>query len=212
MTTYWLQGEKQSYNPYGPSTSAAYVDTNQTEMNPSFTVQGPDSPASHSLVQHASPDQSHVVSKQPGNSTSGELHSERYRIKHEIATNVAKDLICNIENTVKELKRTQLSSLGGESSTSGAKTVPKDGNADDNCNNDGSSNKRKGKKSTSNNIATTTTRSGNAIITAVITPPYDTEFVINKGKVRETVKKFNQRSNEEAVANKTNPKPVKDED
>lgn len=102
MTTYWLIGEKTPVNQEIQS----YDQTNHTQSyivnNPSITFQGPDSPASHSLTHSHSPDQNCKE-----NNRTQELQSEKERIKHEIATFVAKDLINNIDIAVREFRKSQ---------------------------------------------------------------------------------------------------------
>lgn len=148
MVTYWLLGEKSSKN----QSHINHVHTNHTHdnivSNPSITFQGPDSPASHSLTQSHSPDQT----ERESNHRPLEILSEKDRIKHEIATFVAKDLINNIDNAVREFRKSQSAHLI---------TTGKDKGI---CN--GS---EKG----------------------LITPTYDKELVISKGKVRDVVNRFN---------------------
>ncbi|KAJ0172185.1 hypothetical protein K1T71_012158 [Dendrolimus kikuchii] len=165
MTTYWLLGEKSLYQEvqqqYCEQTNHVQ---NSSVVNPSITFQGPDSPASHSLTQSHSPEQ-HVDTKEASNHRPLEILSERDRIKHEIATFVAKDLINNIDNAVREFRKSQSANF----STITSKPI---------CN--GSD---KG----------------------LITPTYDKELVISKGKVRDVVNRFNSCviTNDNAKATKT---------
>lgn len=148
MTTYWLLGEKKQpsqENGCQPTTQSSIVN------NPSITFQGPDSPASHSLTQSHSPEQSLPDSKDMNNRSLEEIQSERDRIKHEIATFVAKDLINNIDMAVREFRKSQSAHFA----TSNNKIM---------CN-------------------------GNE--KGLITPTYDKELVISKGKVRDVVNRFN---------------------
>ncbi|CAG4966326.1 unnamed protein product [Parnassius apollo] len=101
MTTYWLIGEKSNDTKDKPKEQINCTQTN----NPSITFQGPDSPAAHSLTYSQSPERN--VSKNYGKNTPEEILSERDRIKHEIATFVAKDLINNIDIAVKEFRKSQ---------------------------------------------------------------------------------------------------------
>lgn len=148
MVTYWLIGEKKPENQ-----ECYYTQTNHAQStlvnNPSITFQGPDSPASHSLTQSHSPEQNMPETKE--NHRPLEIQSERDRIKHEIATFVAKDLINNIDIAVREFRKSQ-----------------------------------------SANFVTTTNKplcNGNE--KGLITPTYDKELVISKGKVRDVVNRFN---------------------
>lgn len=150
MTTYWLLGEKSSHE----SNLQGQTNYNEnTVSNPSITFQGPDSPASHSLSHSQSPEKNGT--KELSNKAT-EILAERDRIKHEIATFVAKDLINNIDNAVREFR---LSEAKINASAPNNKQV---------CN--GSD---KG----------------------LITPTYDKELVINKGKVRDVVNRFNSTMN-----------------
>ncbi|KAF9808436.1 hypothetical protein SFRURICE_008489 [Spodoptera frugiperda] len=148
MVTYWLIGEKKPENQ-----ECYYTQTNHVQStlvnNPSITFQGPDSPASHSLTQSHSPEQNMPETKE--NHRPLEIQSERDRIKHEIATFVAKDLINNIDIAVREFRKSQ-----------------------------------------SANFVTATNKplcNGNE--KGLITPTYDKELVISKGKVRDVVNRFN---------------------
>ncbi|XP_028160901.1 atrial natriuretic peptide receptor 2-like [Ostrinia furnacalis] len=144
MTTYWLIGEKPINSEY------TYEKTNHVQnvvvSNPSITFQGPDSPASHSLTQSHSPERTN--DKETSNHRPLEIQSERDRIKHEIATFVAKDLINNIDNAVREFRKSQ-----------------------------------------SANFPVKPLCNGND--KGLITPTYDKELVISKGKVRDVVNRFN---------------------
>lgn len=150
MTTYWLIGEKKQENQ-----ECHYTQTNHVHAtlvsNPSITFQGPDSPASHSLTQSHSPEQN-ISDPKESNHRPLEIQSERDRIKHEIATFVAKDLINNIDIAVREFRKSQsanfVSSVNNKSLCNG---------------------NEKG----------------------LITPTYDKELVISKGKVRDVVNRFN---------------------
>ncbi|XP_013147559.1 PREDICTED: atrial natriuretic peptide receptor 2-like [Papilio polytes] len=160
MVTYWLIGEKPN------ESRDTEINCNQiTQTNPSITFQGPDSPAAHSLTHSQSPERNGT--KETSKNTPEELLSERDRIKHEIATFVAKDLINNIDNAVKEFRKSQSATF---SSSPANKTV---------CN----GNER-----------------------GLITPTYDKELVISKGKVRDVVNRFNSGVNTESPNNsKTKP-------
>lgn len=161
MVTYWLIGEKPN------ESRDTEINFNQiTQTNPSITFQGPDSPAAHSLTHSQSPERNGT--KETSKNTPEELLSERDRIKHEIATFVAKDLINNIDNAVKEFRKSQSATF---SSSPANKTV---------CN----GNER-----------------------GLITPTYDKELVISKGKVRDVVNRFNSGVNTESP-NKTKTKPL----
>ncbi|KAG6448115.1 atrial natriuretic peptide receptor 2 [Manduca sexta] len=166
MTTYWLLGEKVPQHQDNPN--EAIETRNNVVNNPSITFQGPDSPASHSLTQSHSPDQSEI---KENNHKPVEIMNERDRIKHEIATFVAKDLINNIDNAVKEFRKSQSATF---TSTMTNKPI---------CN-------------------------GNE--KGLITPTYDKELVISKGKVRDVVNRFNSCVITEAKATKN--KPLKTED
>ncbi|CAG9793297.1 unnamed protein product [Diatraea saccharalis] len=167
MTTYWLIGEKANNNE-------TYQQMNHLQnivANPSITFQGPDSPASHSLTQNQSPER--FNNTKDTNHTPYEIQSERDRIKHEIATFVAKDLINNIDNAVKEFRKSQSANFA-----SGNTTKPM-------CNG-----KEKG----------------------LITPTYDKELVISKGKVRDVVNRFNNCVVNEVATKNTKAKALKPED
>ncbi|CAH2233506.1 jg10795 [Pararge aegeria aegeria] len=169
MTTYWLLGDKSGPNE---SKRASVINTveNTITNNPSITFQGPDSPASHSLTHSQSPERNGT--KDNANNKPLELLTERERIKHEIATFVAKDLINNIDNAVREFRLSQSATMASLNSNSNNKPL---------CN--GKDGKEKG----------------------LITPTYDKELVINKGKVRDVVNRFNStmnNSNEVAKNNK----------
>ncbi|XP_045454698.1 atrial natriuretic peptide receptor 2-like [Melitaea cinxia] len=170
MTTYWLIGEKNSSitnNTYVPKNCSENTVTN----NPSITFQGPDSPASHSLTHSQSPDRNGT--KDNANRTS-DILTERDRIKHEIATFVAKDLINNIDNAVREFRLSQSANLASAPNCS--KSI---------CN-------------------------GND--KGLITPTYDKELVINKGKVRDVVNRLNNTINNTNDTKNTKQKAVKNED
>ncbi|XP_014364230.2 atrial natriuretic peptide receptor 2 [Papilio machaon] len=160
MVTYWLIGEKPN-----ESRDTEIICNQIAQTNPSITFQGPDSPAAHSLTHSQSPERN--VTKETSKNTPEELLSERDRIKHEIATFVAKDLINNIDNAVKEFRKSQSANFNPSVAN---KTV---------CN---------GEK-------------------GLITPTYDKELVISKGKVRDVVNKFNSGVNVE-TSNKSKTKPV----
>lgn len=149
MTTYWLLGEKSTYQEVQYCQQTNFIE-NSIVANPSITFQGPDSPASHSLTQSHSPEQ-HVDTKEISNHRPLEILSERERIKHEIATFVAKDLINNIDIAVREFRKSQSANF----STITSKTI---------C---------------------------NGTDKGLITPTYDKELVISKGKVRDVVNRFN---------------------
>lgn len=148
MTTYWLIGEKAT------STDYQYEPTNHVQNivvnNPSITFQGPDSPASHSLTQSQSPERTSEAKE--SNHRPIEIQNERDRIKHEIATFVAKDLINNIDNAVREFRKSQSANFAVMNTVKPL------------CNGDGK---------------------------GLITPTYDKELVISKGKVRDVVNRFN---------------------
>lgn len=151
MTTYWLLGEKISkYQEVQHEAPVNHVHDTIIN-NPSITFQGPDSPASHSLTHNHSPEQ--IDFKDTGNHKAGEILNERDRIKHEIATFVAKDLINNIDNAVREFRKSQSANFA--SALNDAKPL---------CNGNGK---------------------------GLITPTYDKELVISKGKVRDVVNRFN---------------------
>ncbi|CAH0402481.1 unnamed protein product [Chilo suppressalis] len=170
MTTYWLIGEKSSNNNDSPQ---QVNHTQNVIANPSITFQGPDSPASHSLTQSHSSERLNDT-KDTNNQTPYEIQSERDRIKHEIATFVAKDLIHNIDNAVREFRKSQSANFAAVTSV----TKPM-------CNG-----KEKG----------------------LITPTYDKELVISKGKVRDVVKKFNNCVVSEVSNKTTKAKALKSED
>ncbi|CAK1545546.1 unnamed protein product [Leptosia nina] len=150
MTTYWLRGEKRQNE-----TQYEQINNEQNPiMNPSITFQGPDSPASHSLTHSDSPKRNGTKD----NAKTVEILNERDRIKHEIASFVAKDLINNIDNAVREIKLSQ------------------SGNLNKLCNGNGKD---------------------------LITPTYDKELVINKGKVRDVVNRLNSSSNVTEVKNRS---------
>lgn len=149
MTTYWLLGEKAS------STLKEYFNENHRPqnnvvINPSITLQGPDSPAA---THNPSPEKNTIKHKQ--NHRPLEILNERERIKHEIATFVAKDLINNIDIAVKEFRKSQSANFA--------------------CSSHGSKN--------------SFCNGGNK---GLITPTYDKELVISKGKVRDVVNRFNK--------------------
>lgn len=172
MTTYWLLGEKKPENPEIQS----YDNTNGIENvvnNPSITFQGPDSPAAHSIKHSQSPEQNDQRNHDAHKQTPLEILNERERIKHEIATFVAKDLINNIDLAVREFRKSQSANFAAMMSAQN-KSV---------CN-------------------------GND--RGLITPTYDKELVISKGKVRDVVNRLNN-----SVGNDTKivkPKPIKAED
>ncbi|XP_063374778.1 atrial natriuretic peptide receptor 2-like [Cydia amplana] len=175
MTTYWLLGEKKSKNPQIHS----YDDLNGSENtanNPSITFQGPDSPAAHS-VKHRQKSPEYKINDQKTQDshkqTPLELLNERDRIKHEIATFVAKDLINNIDIAVKEFRKSQSANFAAMMAVQ-SKTV---------CN-------------------------GND--RGLITPTYDKELVISKGKVRDVVNRFNNSVGNDTKIGK--PKSIKAED
>lgn len=148
MTTYWLLGEKQ-YSTESQSYDQNKENENSIINNPSITFQGPDSPAAHSLTHSQSPERNGLKETKNENKPK-EIMNERDRIKHEIATFVAKDLINNIDNAVREFRLSQ-----GISIATNQKPL---------CN-------------------------GND--RGLITPTYDKELIINKGKVRDVVNRFN---------------------
>lgn len=147
MTTYWLIGEKTPVN----QEILSYDQTNHNQSNvvnnPSITFQGPDSPASHSLTHSHSP----VQNGKENSHRPHELQSEKDRIKHEIATFVAKDLINNIDIAVREFRKSQSANFTSKE--------------------------------------TKTLLNGNG--RGLITPTYDKELVISKGKVRDVVNRLN---------------------
>ncbi|XP_013166000.1 PREDICTED: atrial natriuretic peptide receptor 2-like [Papilio xuthus] len=161
MVTYWLIGEKPN------ESRDTEINCNQiTQTNPSITFQGPDSPAAHSLTHSQSPERNGT--KDTSKNTPEELVSERDRIKHEIATFVAKDLINNIDNAVKEFRKSQSATFNPSNAI---KNI---------CN-------------------------GNE--KGLITPTYDKELVISKGKVRDVVNRFNSGVNAD-TSNKSKTKLV----
>ncbi|XP_013186124.1 atrial natriuretic peptide receptor 2-like [Amyelois transitella] len=168
MTTYWLIGEKNESKNGQP-----HEETNNEQTgiinNPSITFQGPDSPASHSLTHSQSPERNNDT-KENSNQKPVELLNERDRIKHEIATFVAKDLINNIDNAVREFRKSQ-----------------------------------------SANFAICNKPICNGNDKTIITPTYDKELVISKGKVRDVVNRFNSCVVNENVI-KAKPKGMKTED
>lgn len=170
MTTYWLIGEKSTSitnNTYEPKN----INENTVTNNPSITFQGPDSPASHSLTHSQSPVRNGT---KDNTSKTSDILTERDRIKHEIATFVAKDLINNIDNAVREFRLSQNANLASAPNCS--KPI---------CN-------------------------GND--KGLITPTYDKELVINKGKVRDVVNRFNNTINNTNDIKNTKQKSVKNED
>lgn len=177
MTTYWLLGEKKPQN----QEIRSYDQTNHIQsniVNPSITFQGPDSPASHSLTHSHSPDQNNEPKER---TTPIEILNEKDRIKHEIATFVAKDLINNIDIAVREFRKSQSAHFNSITakefnSTQIKETKPL-------CNG--------GEK-------------------RLITPTYDKELVISKGKVRDVVNRFNSVVATGDLKNKA--KFIKDED
>ncbi|KAI8437547.1 hypothetical protein MSG28_011845 [Choristoneura fumiferana] len=172
MTTYWLLGEKKPENPEIQS----YDNTNGIEnvvSNPSITFQGPDSPAAHSIKQSQSPEQNEHRKQDSHKQTPLEILNERERIKHEIATFVAKDLINNIDLAVREFRKSQSANFAAMMSAQN-KSV---------CN-------------------------GND--RGLITPTYDKELVISKGKVRDVVNRLNNSVGNDSKIMK--PKPIKAED
>ncbi|CAG9112849.1 unnamed protein product [Plutella xylostella] len=181
MTTYWLIGEKKCNNPEYQYYSN-HSEPN-TAINPSITFQGPDSPASHSLTHSQSPER--VTERVQSNQRQLEdIMSERDRIKHEIATFVAKDLINNIDSAVREFRKSQSAHFAN---TGIHRHVGV-------CN----GNSRAAKD--------------------IVTPVYDKELVISKGKVRDVVNRFNncvssEKLNEISTKKVTKPKSsVKSED
>lgn len=154
MTTFWLLGEKSGSNENNTYRQTNHNDNTVTN-NPSITFQGPDSPASHSLTHSHSPEKN--GSKESNNKRTTEIQAERDRIKHEIATFVAKDLINNIDNAVREFRLSEAKI--NASAPNNNKQI---------CNGSGK---------------------------GLITPIYDKELVINKGKVRDVVNRFNNTIN-----------------
>lgn len=152
MTTYWLIGEKSDNMKSKPDELINCPQSNASN-NPSITFQGPDSPAAHSLTHSQSPERngSHENKK----NTADELINERDRIKHEIATFVAKDLINNIDNAVKEFRKSKSANFNP--------TPP----------------------AANKSLCNGNERGG------LITPTYDKELVISKGKVRDVVNRLN---------------------
>lgn len=176
MTTYWLLGEKKPQNQEIHS----YDQTNNTSCNidnPSITFQGPDSPASHSLTHSQSPDRTNEPKER---TTPIEILSEKDRIKHEIATFVAKDLINNIDNAVREFRKSQSAHFNSTAKEFNSIPIKE---AKPLCNG--------GDK-------------------GLITPTYDKELVISKGKVRDVVNRFNSVVVTGDLKNKA--KSLKDED
>jgi hypothetical protein len=168
MTTYWLIGEKSNRTErFQPSD---YIES--VAVNPSITFQGPDSPASHSLTQSQSPERKD--NPKDNNHTPYEIQSERDRIKHEIASFVAKDLINNIDNAVREFRKSQSANFA---------------------------------------IVTTTNRSVcNGNEKGLITPTYDKELVISRGKVRDVVNKLNSCVVNDITTKSVKTKGTKNED
>ncbi|CAF4880137.1 unnamed protein product [Pieris macdunnoughi] len=147
MTTYWLRGEKHQ-------NETQYEQTNNGDnpiINPSITFQAPDSPASHS--QHSNSPKRNGTKETKDRAKTVEILNERNRIKHEIASFVAKDLINNIDTAVREIKLSQSATFNTPTNKM--------------CNGNGKE---------------------------MITPTYDKELVINKGKVRDVVNRFNSTS------------------
>lgn len=148
MTTYWLLGEKTPpETPYYYNVENHELQNNITN-NPSITFQGPDSPAT---TQNPSPERNADNNQRKPI----EILCERDRIKHEIATFVAKDLINNIDNAVREFRKSQSACFTSNPNSPRNSSI---------CN-------------------------GNE--KGLITPTYDKELVISKGKVRDVVNKFN---------------------
>lgn len=169
MTTYWLLGEKKSANNIEYFQNSDHNDET-IAINPSITFQGPDSPAAHSLTHSHSPEKT----TEPNSRQLDDILNERERIKHEIATFVAKDLINNIDIAVREFRKSQSAHFA--SHTTGIhRHVPM-------CNGSGK---------------------------GVITPTYDKELVINKGKVRDVVKRFNSCVNSEKSCENATKKVLK---
>lgn len=151
MTTYWLLGEKsttKSETSYYNKIEYSEVQNNVIN-NPSITFQGPDSPAT---THNVSPER---ITGNNHNNKPIEILSERERIKHEIATFVAKDLINNIDSAVREFRKSQSANFSSNTSS------PRNSSL---CNGN-----QRGR----------------------ITPTYDKELVISKGKVRDVVNRFN---------------------
>ncbi|XP_052754127.1 atrial natriuretic peptide receptor 2-like [Galleria mellonella] len=171
MITYWLIREKSNTQEMQSYEEMNHIHTDIVN-NPSITFQGPDSPASHSLTQSQSPERV-TDNKDTSNHRPLELLSERDRIKHEIATFVAKDLINNIDNAVREFRKSQSANF--------ASIIP----SKPICN---GSNKSQ------------------------ITPTYDKELVISKGKVRDVVNRFNSCVINESGSKVTKSKTMKTED
>ncbi|XP_068619931.1 atrial natriuretic peptide receptor 2-like [Battus philenor] len=166
MTTYWLIGEKAETFKDN-SKEFAVCSQSVSISNPSITFQGPDSPAAHSLTHSQSPERN--GDKDCNKTTPEELVNERDRIKHEIATFVAKDLINNIDNAVKEFRKSQSANF--------------------------------------NPIPPANKPICNGKERGLITPTYDKELVISKGKVRDAVNKFNSGVNADA-SGKSKTKPL----
>lgn len=156
MTTYWLLGEKKSDKPF------AHPDQDTEEasnivINPSFSFQGPDSPASHSLLTNQSPERKRAKRERCKQRTR-ELEEQRERIKHDISSCVAKDLINNIDIVVSSFQSKMLKE----------------------------SHSRVNKEA----VVDKPLLNGNNKV--LITPSYDKELVISKGKVRDVIERFNQ--------------------
>ncbi|XP_049884529.1 atrial natriuretic peptide receptor 2-like [Pectinophora gossypiella] len=166
MTTYWLRGEKKVEGQASTSQpicepSTSWAGTNHVqEPNPSITFQGPDSPASHSLTHSQSPDR-----KEASDQRTLDLIQERDRIKHEIASYVAKDLINNIDCAVREFRKSQSQACSGGTFVS---------------------------PSVANKSPARTLHNGTQGLTM---PTNDMDLVISKGKVRDVVNKFNSSLN-----------------
>lgn len=156
MTTYWLIGEKISDKPFAHPDPGPDEEASNAVNNPSFTFQGPDSPASHSLTSSQSPERKRAKRESCKQRTL-ELEGQRERIKHDIATYVAKDLINNIDIVVRNLQSKQIE----ESTSEVAKAV----------------------------VAKPLLNGNDK---GLITPTYDKELVISKGKVRDVIDRFNQ--------------------
>lgn len=153
MTTYWLIGEKKAlYTATDYTEESNHNDNTNVTVNPSITFQGPDSPASHSLTHGQSPQKT----TEPNHKPLEEIVNNRDRIKHEIASFVAKDLINNIDSAVREFRKSQSEHFASHTKVN-YRHAPQ-------CNGSGKD---------------------------VIVPKYDKEVVINKGKVRDVVKRFN---------------------
>ncbi|XP_026497577.1 atrial natriuretic peptide receptor 2-like [Vanessa tameamea] len=170
MTTYWLIGERSASFISNTYEQTKYNENTITN-NPSITFQGPDSPASHSLTHSQSPERNGT---KENTTRPTEILTERDRIKHEIATFVAKDLINNIDNAVREFRLSQSATLASAQNIN--KPI---------CN-------------------------GNE--KGLITPTYDKGLVINKGKVRDVVNRFNNTINTTNEVKNTKQKSIKSED